>query len=278
VEFFITDLWKGEHTFTYLMRAVTAGDFSVLPGMASPMYKEEVWGRTGSQRVLVAPETLLPVPTLRGDFDRSCQITDFDVQLTAAAWRTGAIRHDVTGDGVVDLRDVAAVGSWQGTTCGAQGSLPGAGSGSVSFTVAADKDALWVTDEVRVTIALGALNAGESNAAALGGFDLTLNVDPSRLSFKRVEVNPALGKVIPLGPQMQPGVVSIGIHGLPAQLYPGTPLVTLIFNGSGVGSTEIKVAGANAMDGAGRTIGASAIGTLLMAVHGNQVWFPIINR
>lgn len=278
VEFFITNLWKGEHTFTYLMRAVIAGDFSVLPGTASPMYKEEVWGRTGSGRMLVAPETLLPAPTLRGDFDRSCQITAFDAQLTAAMWRTNVPGYDVTGDGQVDLRDVAAVGSWQGTTCGAQRSLPGAGNGTVDLKVSTDKSDLEVAEEVRITVALSKLNTGESNAAPFRGFDLMISVDPARLTLKGVEINPALGKVIPLGPQVQGDTVSVGIYDLPAHLPIGTPLATLVFSGSGIGSTTIRVAEANAVDGAGRTIQANAAGNHALTVDGTQVWMPILRR
>jgi alpha-2-macroglobulin len=278
VDFFITNLWGGEHTFTYLMRATAVGDFSVLPATASPMYKEEVWGRTGSQRVQVAPEKLAVQPALAGDFDRSCQVTAFDVHLTAAAWRTDATHRDVTGDGKVNLGDVAAVGSWQGATCGSQRSLPGAGSGSASFTIAADRGALWMAEEVRVILTLGGINAASNDVAALGGFDLTLDVDPTRLALKRFEVNPALGKVIPLGPQTRTGALSVGIYGLPANLPAGTPLGTLVLSGSGVGVTTISVTGANAVDGAGRSIQASATGSSTVAVDGKQLWFPVIGR
>jgi uncharacterized protein YfaS (alpha-2-macroglobulin family) len=278
VEFFITTLWQGEHTFSYLLRATTPGDFSVLPGTASPMYKEEVWGRTGSERVQVAPEKLAPLPILAGDFDRSCQISRFDAQLTAAAWHTDAPAYDVTGDGQVDLRDVAAVDSWQTLTCGAQRSLPGVGSGTVNLSLSADKHDLTVAEEVRVTVALSGLNAGESSDAAFHGFDLTLNIDPTRLTLKGVEVNPALGKVIPLGPQVQGPMVSVGLYDLPAHLPTDTPLATLIFSGSGVGSATIHVAEVNAVDGAGRTIQVNAAGSHALIVDGTQIWLPRIGR
>jgi uncharacterized protein YfaS (alpha-2-macroglobulin family) len=276
VEFFITYLWKGEHTYTYLMRAIAAGDFSVLPGTASPMYKEEVWGRSGSQRVLVAPERLAVLPTLAGDFDRSCQITLFDAQLTAAAWRTNSPRHDVNGDGKVDLTDVAAVGSWQGAACGAQHSLPGSGNGTAGFTVTMPESNLWMGDEVPVTIALGAVQSAESGATAPGGFALTLNLD--RLAFQRLEVNPALGKVIPLRPQTQGQTLALGLYGLPANLPAGTPLATLVLRGSGVGGATISVAGASAVDSAGRPITATATGSGAVTVDGRQFWLPVVKR
>ncbi|MCE7981390.1 MAG: hypothetical protein DYG89_09380 [Caldilinea sp. CFX5] len=276
VEFFVTYLWKGEHTYTYLMRAVAAGDFSVLPGTASPMYKEAVWGRSGSQRVLVAPERLAALPALAGDFDRSCQITAFDAQLTAAAWRTNSPRHDVNRDGKVDLVDVAAVGSWQGAACGAQRSLPGNGNGAASFTVTMPESNLWVGDEVPVAITLGAAQSAESGATAPGGFVLTLNVNG--LAFNRLEVNPTLGKVIPLRPQTQGQTLALGIYGLPANLPAGTPLATLVLRGSSVGGATISVVDASAVDSAGRTINATATGSGAVTVDGRQFWLPMVKR
>lgn len=278
VEYFVTYLWKGEHTYTYLMRATAAGDFSVLPGTASPMYKEEVWGRSSSQRVLVAPEQLASLPTLAGDFDRSCQITAFDAQLTAAAWHTASARHDLNSDGTVDLADVAAVGSWQGATCGAQRSLPGSGSGTAAFTIATTAGELWIGDEVRVTIALAAIQRADAAAPAPGGLALTLNLDPSRLAFKRLEVNPALGQVIPLRPQTQGQTLALGLYGLPANLPAGTQLATLVLSSRAVGPATITVADASAVDGAGRLIHATATGSGAVKVDGRQLWLPVVSR
>lgn len=275
-EFFVTYLWKGEHTYTYLMRATTAGDFSVLPSTASPMYKEEVWGRSGSQRVLVAPERLAALPPLAGDFDRSCQITAFDAQLTAAAWRTNSPRHDLNSDGKVDLTDVAAVGSWQGAACGAQRSLPGSGNGAASFTVTMPDRNLWVGDEVPVTITLGAVQSADNTATAPGGFTLLLTLD--RLAFQRLEVNPALGKVIPLRPRTQGQTLALGLYGLPANLPAGTPLATLVLQGSGVGGATLSVAEASAVDSAGRAITATATGNGTATVDGRQFWLPVVKR
>jgi uncharacterized protein YfaS (alpha-2-macroglobulin family) len=46
VALFATYLSPGEHTFTYLARATTAGTFRVLPAQAEMMYAPEVSGRT----------------------------------------------------------------------------------------------------------------------------------------------------------------------------------------------------------------------------------------
>ena len=277
-EFFVTNLGQGEHTFTYLMRAIAAGDFSVLPGTATPMYKADVWGRSASQRVLVAPEQLAALPTLAGDFDHSCLVTAFDTQLTAAAWRTNSSRYDLTGDGKVDLADVAAVGSWQGTACGTARTLPGAGSGMAGFAIAVDDNELWVGDEVRVTVALAGVNSAATAAATPSGFALTLNLEQAGLHFKRLQVNPALGKVIPFTPQRQADKLAVGLYGLPANLTAGTQLVTLVFSGSSVGATTISVAEASAVDNGGRTIGATATGSGTVTVDGKQVWLPVVGR
>jgi uncharacterized protein YfaS (alpha-2-macroglobulin family) len=53
VSFFITRLAPGQRTFTYLMRATTAGDFAVLPTQVYPMYEPDVWSRSESTEVKV---------------------------------------------------------------------------------------------------------------------------------------------------------------------------------------------------------------------------------
>ncbi|MCB0131924.1 MAG: hypothetical protein KDD78_13790, partial [Caldilineaceae bacterium] len=86
VDFFITYGWQGTHQLTYRMRATTAGEFSVPPGEAYAMYADDLWGRSGSDRLVVAPARLATRPPLTGDIDGNCRITDFDVRLVAAAW------------------------------------------------------------------------------------------------------------------------------------------------------------------------------------------------
>ena len=86
VTFFMRSLWPGEHRYTYLMRAVTPGQYSVLPGEVYPMYVEELWGRTGSAQITVAPEVLAQRQALAGDFDRNCRVGDFDLRQAAGVW------------------------------------------------------------------------------------------------------------------------------------------------------------------------------------------------
>lgn len=54
VQLFATRLAEGEHTFSYLVRATTAGTFITAPAHAEEMYEPEVFGRTGSVTVEVA--------------------------------------------------------------------------------------------------------------------------------------------------------------------------------------------------------------------------------
>jgi uncharacterized protein YfaS (alpha-2-macroglobulin family) len=55
VELFATRLAEGEHTFTYVVRATTAGTFRTAPAHAEEMYEPEVFGRTATAVVTVKP-------------------------------------------------------------------------------------------------------------------------------------------------------------------------------------------------------------------------------
>jgi alpha-2-macroglobulin len=52
-EAFASLLWDGVHEYTYLARATTPGTFVVPPAKAEEMYSPEVFGRSGSDRVVV---------------------------------------------------------------------------------------------------------------------------------------------------------------------------------------------------------------------------------
>ena len=52
-EAFATLLWEGTYTYTYVARATTPGDFIVPPTKAEEMYSPEVFGRSGSDRVVI---------------------------------------------------------------------------------------------------------------------------------------------------------------------------------------------------------------------------------
>jgi uncharacterized protein YfaS (alpha-2-macroglobulin family) len=52
-EAFTSLLWEGVYTYSYVARATTPGEFVVPPAKAEEMYTPEVFGRTGTDRVVV---------------------------------------------------------------------------------------------------------------------------------------------------------------------------------------------------------------------------------
>ena len=52
-EAFSTLLWEGVYEYSYVARATTPGDFVVPPAKAEEMYSPEVFGRSGSDRVVI---------------------------------------------------------------------------------------------------------------------------------------------------------------------------------------------------------------------------------
>ena len=52
-ETFTTLLWDGVYDYTYVARATTPGVFVAPPAKAEEMYSPEVFGRSGSDRVIV---------------------------------------------------------------------------------------------------------------------------------------------------------------------------------------------------------------------------------
>jgi len=53
-EAFTTELYEGNHSFTYCARATTAGEFVVPPAKAEEMYSPEVFGRSSSSKVIIS--------------------------------------------------------------------------------------------------------------------------------------------------------------------------------------------------------------------------------
>lgn len=52
-EAFTSLLWEGVYTYTYVARATTPGEFIVPPTKAEEMYSPEVFGRSGTERVVI---------------------------------------------------------------------------------------------------------------------------------------------------------------------------------------------------------------------------------
>jgi len=53
IEAFASLLWDGVHTYTYVARATTPGEFVAPPARAEEMYHPETFGRSGTDRVVV---------------------------------------------------------------------------------------------------------------------------------------------------------------------------------------------------------------------------------
>jgi hypothetical protein len=280
VDFFLTELWPGKHTFTYLMRATTRGEFSVLPGQAYPMYNDDIWGRSASQQVVVAPEQLIDRPTLAGDFDRDCRISAFDARQVAGVYGATNPLRNLVGDTRIQLADVVSVAQRVGARCLADKGAPGQGSGAASFLLTATSDQVIIGQpfDLQVTSVLSNTNAAAANG--LGGFGLRLQFDPHKMKVAKVTWNPALGKVTPLGPTINhaQGVVAFGLLGLPAGADLLQPLATITFIGQGVGNTIFNFTTAEAVDSQGQLISASAQAGQNMIIDGEQTFLPFVLR
>jgi uncharacterized protein YfaS (alpha-2-macroglobulin family) len=55
-EAFTSYLWDGVYNYSYLARATTPGEYVVPPAKAEEMYSPEDFGRSGTDRVIVAGE------------------------------------------------------------------------------------------------------------------------------------------------------------------------------------------------------------------------------
>jgi uncharacterized protein YfaS (alpha-2-macroglobulin family) len=53
VSFFITEMDKGSHTYTYMARATHSGSFTAVPTEAYGMYAPELWGRSASDQLTI---------------------------------------------------------------------------------------------------------------------------------------------------------------------------------------------------------------------------------
>ena len=54
--FFITQSMRGTHTYSYLAPVTHAGTFYVPPAQVYLMYVPEVWGRSGSDKLVFVEE------------------------------------------------------------------------------------------------------------------------------------------------------------------------------------------------------------------------------
>ncbi|MBN1886871.1 MAG: DUF11 domain-containing protein [Thermoflexales bacterium] len=199
VSLFMTYLPSGHYEYTYLMRAVYAGQFSVLPAQVYLMYDPDTWARSASQRVQIDMQELPRPLQLVGDFDRDCRLTDFDLRQVAAAWdkRAGEpgfdVSRDLDGDLDVDIADVLRMTANDGKLCSLGAvtwtlpivSLPAASVVPASRAVSAGQ-------VFTVTVAL-------NEALTLDGYQFQLGFDPGLVRVQRMAV-PA--GYTPLGPHV----------------------------------------------------------------------------
>lgn len=313
VEFFVTRLWPGRHIFTYRMRALTPGIFSVLPGQAYPMYRTEVWGRSASAQVQVQPEELKAAVALIGDRDRSCRIDDFDLRLAAQAYGSPASDLDLDGNSRVDLVEVAGVAVRAGASCGqdrplvstlrqaqdiasstqvvstlrqavvlslskhqdiASSTQAAPGPGHLGLSLHRVKDA---DGRLQVVIQLDdvALDAG-----SLAAYGLTLTYDPAQLALERITPGPGLGGILPLGEgKANPaGQVAVGGYNLPAGAAAGQIFATIAFRPVGVQPSVIQTSQPEAVDNQGRRIEATVAGTGQVMLSPHLIYVPSVQK
>lgn len=243
------------------------------------MYNDAIWGRSASQRVRVAPEQMVSSPALAGDLDRSCQITAMDTRLVADAWGSNTPSADIVADGAVTLRDVAFVAAREQATCAADRPGPGVGGGQALVRLTAPVDQVMTGDLVTVDVALDPGPTGMAGIdGTVGGIGIGLQFDPAHMRLVDVQWHGGAADALPLGPRLdaQQGVVLAGAFGLPATLPVNTPLFSLIFQATGVGSAKIALMSAEAVDGAGRSISAQANGGGATVVNGQTFYLPLI--
>lgn len=285
VAFFITHLWPGEHTFTYLMRATTSGEFSALPAQAYPMYAAGMWGRSASQRVAVSQEMLAPRPALVGDFDRDCRVSLFDARQAAGAWGTVNALRDLDADADVDLHDVAAVAARRGAVCGSDRPLPGTRDTEVGLTLVAQPDTIAVGDTFDVDVLL-------NDRTEVGGFALTANYDPDLVQPVSVELSKyahadtaALASsmpplVLPTRIDRDTGTISFGALDLSGiQQADGVPatIATVKFVARRTGTLSLTPTNVQAVDSVGGSLIATASPIELEALP-SQVYLALIGR
>jgi uncharacterized protein YfaS (alpha-2-macroglobulin family) len=277
VNFFITELWPGQRIFTYLMRATTAGVFSVLPGQAYPMYREEVWGRSASAQVTVSPDGLAVRPALAGDFDKSCEVTHFDLRQVAAAYGTLSPQRNLVDDPAITLRDVVAVSHRHGARCGADLPFPTQTDRTIHFAIHGMSIPVRIGETFDAMLTVdGAHAAGVPSD--LSGLGLTVHYERSKVDLVAIRWNEALGSITPLGPQSdhRAGRVSFGAVDLPANWPSDQPLATLTFVGRGVGSPTLTVETVEAAGAGGQMLQAQATANLPVSIEGHQTFLPLI--
>jgi len=285
VAFFVTRVSPGEHIYTYLMRATTPGEFSALPAEAYPMYVDEKWGRSGSARVIIEPESLTPRPELVADFDRDCLVTEFDTRQVAGAWDTeNEARDVVSSDGsIVDLQDVAATVARAGMDCmdPESATVPGTIDEDAGFSVVLHETAPEVIAAFTALSAVDTLSVDlrlDEGGNFVDGFSLGMTFDPNQLQLIDVQLTGTAEEILALGPRVDnsAGTVDFGAvdiadeGGLQAAMVEqsrGHILATMLFQRTGdtEGDLTLQIDDVQATDAMGNMLNSEADVTTLSA-------------
>jgi hypothetical protein len=156
--------------------------------------------------------------------------------------------------------------------------MPGQGGGAVSFALASSAGQVGVGEYLTVTVMLSGTTAFAPDQ--LGGLGLTVRFDPHKLAVAQVNWTTTSSAMLPLGPTVDNagGMLSLGVISLPVGTTTGAPLATITFIGQGVGTAQLEVTAAEAMNSAGQVISASAQTMDLISVAGQQMFLPLVDR
>jgi hypothetical protein len=275
VTFFMTQLWPGERSYTYLMRATTAGEFSVPPAEIYPMYDEDIWGRSGSIQVKVAPNTLHDRPELLGDFDNDCRLTQFDLRQVAGAWITDDDGGDLNNNGRIDLADVSVISRQKGQDCLVTPQTPpGASKDQAQFAFVSEATDVQAGQVITVQVALQTLT--HTAGGGLGGFGTKLSFKPSLFQVSEIDWNPAISETLSSQIDNETGHLVLGSLNLPTGTLAGSRLVTVTFTSQQAGPMEFNSISTEAVNGQGELLEASSSVTNLLMI--DRVYLPVLLR
>ncbi len=277
VEFFVPQLYKGDHVYRFRMRAVTPGVFSTMPAEAGPMYDggkgESLWGRSGSAQFTIAPEELEVRPTLAGDYDNDCRVSDFDAKQVAAAWGTDAAGADIAlNDGIVDLRDVVQIDGRVGSDCLVDLPAPDGNGGNVKVALQLPVAAATLAETFDVNVVL-------VDGRNLANYALTLNYDQSSVAVDKVTLAGPFANAEPLGPNVDSatGKVTFGVYGAEATVSPGATIATVTFRGISAGETSIELADVQAASLSSRMMTTEIVDSNQpIVLDGEVLYVPLI--
>lgn len=276
VDYFISHFYRGEREFSFLMRAIVAGEFSVLPAEASPMYREDIWGRSSSEKMLIEPERLVQRPVLLGDFDNDCRITAFDLRQ-AAGRGSGNLPSAVVGsDGLLGVQDLAMMAKRDGATCTADITEPtlGTASGQATFRIEGTGGEYSVFQPFQIQIYLESLQGLDHS----NGFDVKLRTGTGSFQVVGIELGSAAAGAMIFGKDAKAhsGTISFGLYDLPTTVQQGDLLATVTLRPNSAGTATLQGVTAQAINGQGELVAANVISSGDYIINGEELFFPLV--